>query len=285
MVDHLEMRRALNRAEQALTAPDSGGWSKVNEVWTETTDDLYLDEIDFQVKKQGSFRITVDGFPRQGNRYLRRKILLAFPDAAIPFPLCHKEVAFKEAIADKDFVFSDDHFVFSTFRDPLKSVSSYISHFIEQNNVNGILNPLKDYIYTEDDYFYINHRKETRGIGGIFFDRLNIESDMSFEKNFAFWQDVGKTFAPTYVELINRNKNKTFTEKNKQWQLLRRGRYVEFNLVYDKGTKFGLETNGRVESILMSLPKIAGWEYDFKTEKNSEEEKTLSLLKKGIDWV
>lgn len=136
-----------------------------------------------------------------------------------------------------------------------------------------------------DDYFFIAHRKETRGIGGIFFDRLNIDSDMSFEKNFAFWQDVGKTFAPTYVELINRNKNKTFTEKNKQWQLLRRGRYVEFNLVYDKGTKFGLETNGRVESILMSLPKIAGWEYDFKTEKNSEEEKTLSLLKKGIDWV
>jgi coproporphyrinogen III oxidase len=136
-----------------------------------------------------------------------------------------------------------------------------------------------------DDYFFIAHRKETRGIGGIFFDRLNIDSDMSFEKNFAFWQDVGKTFAPTYVELINRNKNKTFTEKNKQWQLLRRGRYVEFNLVYDKGTKFGLETNGRVESILMSLPKIAGWEYDFKIEKNSEEEKTLSLLKKGIDWV
>lgn len=141
-----------------------------------------------------------------------------------------------------------------------------------------------------DDYFYINHRKETRGIGGIFFDRLNsdTESDsyrMSFEKNFAFWQDVGKAFAPIYVELIKRNKNKTFTEKNKQWQLLRRGRYVEFNLVYDKGTKFGLETNGRVESILMSLPKIAGWEYDFKTEKNSEEEKTLSLLKKGIDWV
>ena len=136
-----------------------------------------------------------------------------------------------------------------------------------------------------DDYFYINHRKETRGIGGIFFDRLNSDSEMSFEKNFAFWQDVGKAFAPTYVELIQRNKNKTFTEKNKQWQLLRRGRYVEFNLIYDKGTKFGLETNGRVESILMSLPKIAGWEYDFKTEKDSEEEKTLSLLKKDINWV
>ncbi|MBA2610575.1 MAG: oxygen-dependent coproporphyrinogen oxidase [Bacteroidetes bacterium] len=136
-----------------------------------------------------------------------------------------------------------------------------------------------------DDYFYISHRKETRGIGGIFFDRLNTEGNMNFEKNFAFWQDVGKAFAPTYTELITRNKHKSFTEKNKDWQLLRRGRYVEFNLIYDKGTKFGLETNGRVESILMSLPKTAGWEYDFKPEKNSEEEMTLSLLKKDIDWI
>ena len=152
----------------------------------------------------------------------------------------------------------------------------------------------KDY-YTKfkkwaDDYFYIPHRKETRGVGGIFFDRLNegAESDkdqMSFEKNFNFWKDVGETFAPVYTALIEKNKDKPFTEKNKQWQLLRRGRYVEFNLVYDKGTKFGLETNGRVESILMSLPKMAGWEYDFKTEKNSEEENTLELLKKDIDWV
>lgn len=136
-----------------------------------------------------------------------------------------------------------------------------------------------------DDYFYISHRKETRGIGGIFFDRLNADAEMSFEKNFAFWKEVGETFAPIYVELIRRNKDKAYGENNKEWQLLRRGRYVEFNLVYDKGTKFGLETNGRVESILMSLPKMAGWEYDFKPEKNSEEEKTLSLLKKGIDWA
>lgn len=141
-----------------------------------------------------------------------------------------------------------------------------------------------------DDYFYISHRKETRGIGGIFFDRLNSDATsdnkgMSFEKNLAFWKEVGETFLPTYSELIQRNKNKTFTEKNKQWQLLRRGRYVEFNLVYDKGTKFGLETNGRVESILMSLPKLAGWEYDFKVGKDSEEEKTLHLLKKEINWV
>lgn len=136
-----------------------------------------------------------------------------------------------------------------------------------------------------DDYFFISHRKETRGIGGIFFDRLNEDAEMSFEKNLSFWKEVGETFAPTYVELIKRNKDKSYTEKNKQWQLLRRGRYVEFNLVYDKGTKFGLETNGRVESILMSLPKMAGWEYDFKTEKKSEEEKTLGLLQKGVEWA
>ena len=135
-----------------------------------------------------------------------------------------------------------------------------------------------------DDYFYISHRKETRGVGGIFFDRLNENEEMSFEKNLAFWKEVGEAFAPIYTELMLKNKNKFFTEKNKEWQLLRRGRYVEFNLVYDKGTKFGLETNGRVESILMSLPKTAGWEYDFKADKNSEEEKTLNLLKKGVEW-
>jgi len=136
-----------------------------------------------------------------------------------------------------------------------------------------------------DDYFFINHRKETRGVGGIFFDRLNQNEEMSFEQNFAFWQDVGKAFAPIYVSLMNKNKAKVFTVDQKQWQLLRRGRYVEFNLVYDKGTKFGLETNGRVESILMSLPANASWLYDFKTKEGSEEQNTLDKLKKGINWV
>lgn len=132
-----------------------------------------------------------------------------------------------------------------------------------------------------DDYFFIPHRNETRGIGGIFFDRLNKKSK---EELFAFVQEIGKTFAPTYVELMSRNKTKAYSEAHKQWQLLRRGRYVEFNLVYDKGTKFGLETNGRIESILMSLPQQAGWQYNFSPEKGSPEEKTLSFLKKDINW-
>jgi coproporphyrinogen III oxidase len=136
-----------------------------------------------------------------------------------------------------------------------------------------------------DDYFLITHRHETRGIGGIFFDRLNSTAEMSFEKNLDFWKDVGKSFAPIYTQLMNKNKNLPFSEENKKWQLIRRGRYVEFNLVYDKGTKFGLETNGRVESILMSLPALASWEYNFKPAAGSEEEKTLALLKKGISWA
>ena len=136
-----------------------------------------------------------------------------------------------------------------------------------------------------DDYFFIKHRNETRGIGGIFFDRLNDNEDLNFEQNVSFWQDVGKVFAPTYTALIAKNKDKAFTPENKQWQLLRRGRYVEFNLVYDKGTKFGLETNGRIESILMSLPANASWLYNFQTTTNSLEADTLSKLKKGINWI
>ena len=92
-------------------------------------------------------------------------------------------------------------------------------------------------------------------------------------------------FLPIYTHLIRKNKDKVFTEKEKQWQLLRRGRYAEFNLVYDRGTKFGLETNGRAESILMSLPPQANWAYNYVPEKNSEEEKTIALLKKGIYWT
>lgn len=136
-----------------------------------------------------------------------------------------------------------------------------------------------------DDYFFIKHREETRGIGGIFYDRLNPQSTgLEWNDIFEFSKAVGRTFVPVYTELINKNRNKSFTEEHKLWQYQRRSRYVEFNLVYDAGTKFGLETNGRIESILMSLPPQANWVYDFKPKPDSEEEKTLQLLKKGINW-
>ncbi len=137
-----------------------------------------------------------------------------------------------------------------------------------------------------DDYFYIKHREETRGIGGIFYDRLTSENaDLSWGQIFEFSKILGKSFLPIYTELINRNRNTPFTELQKQWQYQRRSRYVEFNLVYDAGTKFGLETNGRIESILMSLPPQANWVYNYQPAANTEEERTLSFLKKGINWI
>jgi coproporphyrinogen III oxidase len=136
-----------------------------------------------------------------------------------------------------------------------------------------------------DEYFFIKHRNETRGVGGIFFDHLDSSNGFSKEKRFEFVLDVGRVFAPVYTRLMSRNRDLPFNKKNKEWQLLRRGRYVEFNLVWDRGTKFGLDTDGRTESILMSLPPQASWEYNHRPEPGSEESKTVSLLKKGIDWI
>lgn len=136
-----------------------------------------------------------------------------------------------------------------------------------------------------DEYFYIKHRKETRGIGGIFYDRLSQQDGFNKEQRFDFMKAIGNAFVPIYKELVARNINKPYGEIEEQWQKIRRGRYVEFNLVWDKGTKFGLDTDGRTESILMSLPPLAGWEYAHVPSAGSREEQTLSLLKKGIDWV
>ncbi|MDQ3192097.1 MAG: oxygen-dependent coproporphyrinogen oxidase [Bacteroidota bacterium] len=136
-----------------------------------------------------------------------------------------------------------------------------------------------------DDYFYIPHRSETRGVGGIFFDRLSTNNEFSFKDRFDFVKQIGESFAPIYTHFMKKNSNIPFSDNHKQWQLIRRGRYVEFNLVYDKGTKFGLETNGRIESILMSLPPVANWPYDYTVEKDSQEAKTINLLKKDLDWL
>ncbi|TRX52396.1 oxygen-dependent coproporphyrinogen oxidase [Fulvivirga sp. M361] len=135
-----------------------------------------------------------------------------------------------------------------------------------------------------DDYFYIKHRQETRGVGGIFFDRMG-EAEGTKETLFSFVQDVGSAFAPTYTYFMKNNAYLDFNGTHKNWQMLRRSRYVEFNLVWDKGTKFGLETNGRIESILMSMPPQANWVYDYQPEEGTAEAETQALLKKDIDWI
>jgi coproporphyrinogen III oxidase len=114
---------------------------------------------------------------------------------------------------------------------------------------------------------------------------LSATPEISLEERFAFTQDVGSAFAPIYTGFMAKHANDAYGEAEKEWQLLRRSRYVEFNLVWDQGTKFGLETDGRTESILMSLPPLAAWKYDYSPAAGSKEAETLNLLKQGIDWL
>jgi len=130
-----------------------------------------------------------------------------------------------------------------------------------------------------DDYFTIRHRGEMRGVGGIFFDDLP-----ATERNFDFVRDVGEAFLAAYLPIVDRRRGEPWSEQERRWQLLRRGRYVEFNLVYDRGTAFGLRSRGRIESILMSLPTLARWEYDDRPTPGSKEEATLAFFQPR-DWV
>ena len=133
-----------------------------------------------------------------------------------------------------------------------------------------------------DDYFYLKHRNERRGIGGLFFDDLN---ELGFEQSFLLIQDIGNSFLNAYIPIVAKRKNVKYTPKNRDFQNYRRGRYVEFNLIYDRGTVFGLQLGGRTESILMSLPPVAHWIYDFHPEKNSDEEKLTTYFLKPREWV
>ncbi|MEY3236814.1 MAG: hypothetical protein RI883_915 [Bacteroidota bacterium] len=136
-----------------------------------------------------------------------------------------------------------------------------------------------------DDYFFIPHRNETRGVGGIFFDHLLANETISKENIFNFCIELGDNFSKLYKFQVDCGKNTPVTEEQIKWRNLRRGRYVEFNLVNDRGTKFGLVSGGRTESILMSLPANASWEYNYLPSDDSNENTTLSFLKKGYNWA
>ena len=133
-----------------------------------------------------------------------------------------------------------------------------------------------------DEYFFLKHRNEPRGIGGIFFDDLN---ERDFEFSFALMQSVGDHFVPAYMPILERRVNAPFSERERAFQAYRRGRYVEFNLVYDRGTLFGLQSGGRTESILMSLPPIVNWRYDWSPAPTSEEARLYNEFLVGKDWV
>lgn len=136
-----------------------------------------------------------------------------------------------------------------------------------------------------DDYFFLPHRHETRGIGGIFFDRIHTSGEADFDKMLNLTSDLANAYPLIYSRLMKDNGHKPFTEAQKRWQKIRRGRYVEFNLIHDRGTKFGLESYGNIESILVSLPAEVEWVYQYQPEPNSQEAMTQDLLKKGIEWV
>jgi coproporphyrinogen III oxidase len=136
-----------------------------------------------------------------------------------------------------------------------------------------------------DDYFWNAHRNEARGIGGLFFDYLKETETMKMEDWYNFVTEVGNSFLEAYLPIVAKRKDLPFTSEQRTWQEIRRGRYVEFNLVHDKGTLFGLKTNGRIESILMSLPPHVQWHYDHHPVVGSEEEKVVKVLEKPVDWL
>ncbi|MEX0315681.1 MAG: oxygen-dependent coproporphyrinogen oxidase [Allomuricauda sp.] len=136
-----------------------------------------------------------------------------------------------------------------------------------------------------DEYFWNSHRNEARGVGGLFFDYCKATDSMEMEDWYNFVTEVGNSFLEAYIPIVLKRKELSYAHKQRDWQEIRRGRYVEFNLVHDKGTLFGLRTNGRIESILMSLPPHVQWKYDHHPEKGSQEEKLIQVLRDPMDWV
>ncbi len=152
---------------------------------------------------------------------------------------------------------------------------------------NKLCQPFGDEVYPEykkwcDDYFYLKHRDETRGVGGLFFDDLNKHG---FEKSFKLMQAVGNGFLDAYIPIVEKRKDITFGQKERDFQLYRRGRYVEFNLVHDRGTLFGLQTGGRTESILMSMPPLVRWEYCYVPEPGSKEADLYANYLHPREWL
>lgn len=205
-----------------------------------------------------------------------------------PFiPTVHANFRYFE-LYDKNGAVVDQWFAGGADLTPYYVDESDIVHFHKTWKVHCDLYEVGFYSkYKEacDSYFYNHHREEARGVGGLFFDYLRPTDLHSSD----FWRDftvgASQTFLNSYVPIVENQKTRLYTENHKEWQEIRRGRYVEFNLIHDKGTLFGLKTKGRIESIFMSLPPKVRWEYDYQVKEDTEEAKLLEVLKNPINWL
>jgi coproporphyrinogen III oxidase len=185
------------------------------------------------------------------------------------------------AVVDQWFGGGQDLTPYYLFEEDAKHFHSVCKYACDKHDKNFY----EDYKKRCDEYFYNSHRNEGRGIGGLFFDYCKANDTMDMQQWYDFVTEVGDSFLEAYTPIVEKRKTLTYTKAQRDWQEIRRGRYVEFNLVHDKGTLFGLKTNGRIESILMSLPAHVQWVYDHQPEKGSEEEKLIEVLKNPVEWV
>jgi coproporphyrinogen III oxidase len=203
--------------------------------------------------------------------------LVLHPDSPM-IPTVHMNLRYIElSKGDAWFGGGADLTPYYLFEDDAKHFHSTLKNICDRWNPEYYLHFKKSC----DEYFFLKHRGEARGIGGIFFDYVRNDP----EHFFLFVEDLGNGFLQTYLPIVERRKKEPYGEREKEWQLIRRGRYAEFNLVYDRGTLFGLETRGRTESILMSLPPAVKWVYNHQPEPGSREEELLKTLQHPKDWA
>ena len=186
-----------------------------------------------------------------------------------------------EKVADKWFGGGVDLTPYYVFEDDISMFHQKLKKICDDFNPDCY----KKFKKNCDEYFWNKHRKEARGVGGLFFDYCRETTENNIESWFEFMVNLGNKLMDPYTNIVKKRKNMSFSKNNLEWQQIRRGRYVEFNLIHDKGTVFGLKTNGRIESILISMPPQAKWAYSWVPKKNSEEEKLLKILKKPINWL
>jgi coproporphyrinogen III oxidase len=224
----------------------------------------------------------------EGEEFFACGISLVIHPFSPMVPTVHANFRYFE-VYDKNGTVSDCWFGGGADLTPYYLFEEDAKHFhrVFKNSCDKFGEGLYPKFKTQCDNYFVNHHRngERRGIGGIFYDYLKPSEGFTAEQLFAFAKSNGKAFIEAYFPIVERTKSLGFSDKQKNWQLIRRGRYVEFNLIHDRGTLFGLKSNGRAESILMSLPLNVRFEYNYQPEAGSEEAKLQEVLMKPVDWI